>query len=98
MGLKRRGKVTGNGRRRGFRSELEDDWQVGPSCRRGKRGGWGTGSVAAGMGRGLLSSLGRTVSPRSNLIFISSFSFFFFWIFDLSFEKVLLFRFERNQS
>jgi hypothetical protein len=37
MGLKRRGKVTGNGRRREERPEIEDDWQVGPTCRR--RGG-----------------------------------------------------------
>jgi hypothetical protein len=35
--------VTGNGHRRRFRSELEDDWQVGPTCRREEREP-GTGS------------------------------------------------------
>jgi hypothetical protein len=35
MELMGRGKVTGNGRRREERPEIEDDWQVGPTCRRG---------------------------------------------------------------
>jgi hypothetical protein len=96
MGLKRRGKVTGNGRRREFRLEIEDDWQVGPSCRRGKRGGWGTGS---GMVAGLRArfATGPKFVPGVQFVFISSF-FFSFLDFCLSFEKVLLFRFERNQS
>jgi hypothetical protein len=33
-----------------------------------------------------------------NVFILFSFLFFFFWISDLSFEKVLLFRFERKQG
>jgi hypothetical protein len=58
----------------------------------------GTGSGIGLMGCGLVPSLGRNVSLESNLTFISSFSFFFFWISNLSFEKVLLFRFEGKQG
>jgi hypothetical protein len=71
MELMGRGKVTGNGRRREERPEIEDDWQVGPTCRRGGGPPQRTASGSAGMGRGLVFFSGPVWFPGVQFVFIS---------------------------
>jgi hypothetical protein len=92
--LKRRGKVTGNGRRREERLEIEDDWQVGSTRQRGEERESGTGSGLKKMGRGLAFFSGPVWFPGVQFVFISSFFFSFSGISGLCFENALLFRFE----
>jgi hypothetical protein len=73
--LKRRGKVTGNGRRREFRLEIDDD-RWGPRSVRGRE----KDRVPVRewlLGCGLDSLLGRSLSPGSNsfLFLLSSILF-----------------------
>jgi hypothetical protein len=87
--------VTGNGHRRRFRSKLEDDWQVGPTRQRGGEREPDTGSGLKKVGRGLVFFSGPVWFPGVQFDFYFFFLLFpFFWISDLSFEKVLSFRFE----
>jgi hypothetical protein len=60
--------------------EVEEDWQLGPTCQRvGERGLYRFGFFLPGLRAGILK-LGRTVSPQafSIFIFVSSFLFFVF--------------------
>jgi hypothetical protein len=72
-----RGKVTGNGRRREERPEIEDDWQVGPTCRRGGEPPQRTVSGICLLGRGLASAAGLVSFPgvQNDFYFFSPFSF-----------------------
>jgi hypothetical protein len=63
---------------RELRTEEEDDWQPGPTYRRGEEGFRGTGSGEAGMGHGLFLLLGRRV-PRGPFYIFFFFLFFFFY-------------------
>jgi hypothetical protein len=79
MELMGKGKVTGNGRRREDRPEIEDDWQVGPTCRRGGGPPQRTVSGICLMGRGLASAAGLVWFPGVQNVFIRFVSFLFFF-------------------
>jgi hypothetical protein len=79
-GLKRGGRSYCEWKRslRDFGLELEDDWQVGPSCRRGNEGERIPFRVWLRVGRGPILMLGQMGSPRPFSIFIFLFSFLLF--------------------
>jgi hypothetical protein len=91
------GLLLGLGHRREKRLEIEDD-RWGPRSVRGRE----KDRVPVRewlLGCGLDSLLGRSLSPGSNsFLFCYNFSPFLFLDFCLSFEIVLLFRFERKPS
>jgi hypothetical protein len=86
------GKLTeGLGLRREIRAEEEDDWQPGPTYRRGEEGSECTGLGYKRWAAGWFLSLGRNVSPGpfSYFSFLCFFSFSVFLISLITFANMI---------